>query len=333
MRVLVNSPYPFPAAEADALRREVPGAELLAPPFTPDVERLDGAAVDVLASEQVPRNLAAWPRLRWVQLLSAGANHLAGHPVAGAGIPVTTASGTHGVPIAQYVTCTALMLALRMPRLLEFQPTRSWPDRVSLAGDALRGRTAGILGYGSIGRETARQLAALGLRILCCKRDPGSRTDPGFNAWPGTGDPEGELPAGWYGPGQLPELLPQCDLLVVTVPGTPATTPMLGARELALLRPTAHLIHVSRGGVVDEEALAAALRAGRLAGAAVDCLSREPPPADHPLFDAPNLILTPHISGVHRGFGEAFARLVRENAARFAAGRPLLNRVDFAAGY
>ncbi|HEY0865192.1 MAG TPA: NAD(P)-dependent oxidoreductase [Lacunisphaera sp.] len=333
MKLLFNSPYTLDPADTAALRAAVPGIEIATVPFTPDPDKLAGSDVDALVTEQVPRNLAAWPKLRWVQLMSAGSNQIIGHPVGQTSIPVTTASGTHGVPIAQYITCSALMLAHRMPQLFEFKPSRQWPNRVALASFTLRGRTAGILGYGSIGRESARQLAALGMRILCYKRDPAVRADPGFNAWPGTGDPQGELPAAWYGPGQLAEMLPQCDLVVVTVPSTPTTESLLGARELALLKPSAHLVHISRGGVVDEAALAAALRAGRLAGAAVDCFVREPTPPDYPLFDVPNLIMTPHMSGVYDSFFPAFNVLLRENAVRFVAGRPLLNVVNIAAGY
>lgn len=333
MKLLINSPYAFTASDADALRAVLPEVQTVVVPYTGEPDKLDGSEVDALVTEIVPRHLTAWPKLRWVQLLSAGANQLRDHPIQQTSIPVTTASGTHGVPIAQYITCTALMLAHRMPQLLEYKTSRTWPNRVALAGFSLRGRTAGILGYGSIGRESARQLAALGMRILCYKRDPAVHEDNGFNAWPGTGDPRGELPAAWYGPGQLDAMLPECDLVVVTVPSTPTTESLLGARELALLRPSAHLIHISRGGVVDETALADALRAGRLAGAAVDCFVREPTPSDYALFDVPNLIMTPHMSGVYNAYWPAFNQLLRENAVRFAAGKPLLNQVDRVGGY
>lgn len=327
MKILVNSPFKLSTPELAALCASAPHVEVVEQSVT-DPDKLDGTGVDVLVSEQVPRDLSAWSALRWVQLISAGANQLRGHPVMQRPAFITTASGCHGVPIAQYITCTALMLAHRMPQLFEFKPSRVWPNRTALAGFTLRGRTAGILGYGSIGRESARQLAALGMRILCYKRDPAVRVDGGFNAWPGTGDPRGELPAAWYGPGQLAAMLPQCDLVVVTVPSTTATESLLGARELALLRPTAHLVHISRGGVVDEPALADALRSGRLAGAAVDCFVREPVQPDNVFFDVPNVIMTPHMSGVYDAFWPAFNVLVRENVARLAAGRPLLNEIN-----
>ena len=131
-------------------------------------------------------------------------------------------SGTHGVPIAQFVTCTYLMMMHRMPELLQFKPSRTWPNRVALAGSTLRSQTVGIIGYGSIGRECARQLAALGMRVVCLKRDPATRRDDGYNAWPGTGDPEGTLPSAWFGPDQLNAMLPECDLVVVAVKGSGA---------------------------------------------------------------------------------------------------------------
>ncbi|SDS47971.1 D-2-hydroxyacid dehydrogenase [Opitutus sp. GAS368] len=332
MRLLLNATFRFTPAQRTALQAAWPGLEIVEQ-FAADPDLLDGAGVAVLCTEQVPRNLAAWPKLRWVQLLSAGANQLLGHPILTTPLPVTTASGTHGVPIAQYVTCAALMLAHRMPQLLEFKASRQWPNRLALAGSTLRGRTAGILGYGSIGRECARQLSALGLNIVCLKRDPAERADRGYNAWPGTGDPEGRIPAAWFGPDQLAEMLPQCDLVVVTLPSTPATTGSIGARELALCRPSAHLILISRGGIVAEPALAEALRAGRLAGAAVDCFVQEPLPPDHLFFAVPNLMLTPHMSGVYDGFWPALNGLLRENLQRFQAGRPLLNEVSRQQGY
>jgi phosphoglycerate dehydrogenase-like enzyme len=289
--------------------------------------------VEILVTEQVPRKLEAWPRLRWVQLLSAGANQLINHPIQQTAIPVTTASGTHGVPIAQYVTCMWLMLVHRMVEQLQFKPTHTWPNRLALAGTTLRGKTVGILGYGSIGRECARQLTALGMRVLCQKRDPAARKDPGYNAWPGTGDPEGKLPAAWYGPGQLAEMLPQCDLIVVTVPSTPQTEGMIGPREFAGLKPGARMIIISRGGIVSEAALADALRSGQLAEAVVDCYVREPLPPDHFFFDVPNLIMTPHMSGVYDGFWPLMVGLLGENLRRFQSGLPVLNLTHRQNGY
>jgi phosphoglycerate dehydrogenase-like enzyme len=332
MKLLLNTVFDFSDAQRAALAAACPGI-VLAKANTAKVDELDGADVDVLVSEQVPRNLAAWPRLRWVQLLSAGSNQLVGHPIQATPIPVTTASGTHGVPIAQYVTCAVLMLAHRMPQLLDYKQTQQWPNRLALAGQSLRGQTVGVIGYGSIGRECARQLAALGMRVICLKRDPAARRDEGFNAWPGTGDPAGTIPAGWYRPDQLGEFLPQCDFVVVTVPSTPETDGMLGLAQLALMKRSAHLVVISRGGIVPEPALAEALRTGLLAGAVIDCFVREPLNGPHELFTVPNLIMTPHMSGVYQGFWDVFVNLLVDNLRRSHAGASLLNSVNHRLGY
>jgi len=332
MKLLLNTVFKFTDAQRVALQAIQPGLELLEQNVGA-VDQLDGTGVEILVTEQVPRDLARWRSLRWVQLLSAGSNQLAGHPIRETKIAVTTASGTHGVPIAQYVSCATLMLAHRMPQVLQYKETQQWPNRLALAGRPLRGQTVGILGYGSIGRECARQLAAFGMRVLCLKRDPEARRDDGFSAWPGTGDPDGRIPAQWFGPSQLSEFLPQCDYLVVTVPSTPQTEGMLGLAQLALLKCSAYLIVISRGGIVPEPALAEALRTGLLAGAVIDCYMKEPLNGPHEFFSLPNLIMTPHMSGVYEGFWDHMVNLLADNLQRDQRGAPLLNSVSHRFGY
>ena len=332
MKLLLNSAFNFTAAQRQDLQRIAPGLAI-AEQNAAKPEELDPTDVEVLVTELVPRNLGDWTRLRWVQLLSAGSNQLLNHPIQQTAIPVTTASGTHGVPIAQYVTCAWLMMAHRMTQLLQFKPSRTWPNRQSLAAITLRERTVGIIGYGSIGRECARQLSALGMRVTCQKRDPANRADSGYNAWPGTGDPDGRIPSAWYGPDQLQEMLPQCDLVVVTVPSTPQTEGMIRSREFGWLKPGARMIIISRGGIVDETALAAALRSGQVAEAVVDCYVREPLPPDHFFFEVPNLLMTPHMSGVYEGFWPLLIGLISENLRRHQSGQSLLNLTHRQNGY
>jgi len=333
LRILLNvGPHGLAEPVRRLLREACGDATVTETTEATSLDRFDGRQTDVLVTEDIPRNLSAWPRLRFVQLFSAGSNHLANHPVWSSDIAVANSSGTHGVPIAQYVTCAVLMLAHRMPQLIEVKRSRQWrPEGLDAA--VVRGQTLGILGYGSIGRECARQLNALGMRIVCLKRDPARRHDDGFNAWPGTGDPEGKIPERWFGPDQLREMLPLCDVLVVAAAATPATLGLVGTTALALLKSGAHLIIVSRGGIVEEKALAEALRSGHLGGAAVDCFVQEPLPRDHVFFETPNLILTPHMSGVHQDFWPTMAALLRENLRRSRAGEPVLNRTDGRLGY
>ena len=331
MKLLLNSTYPLTESHRQYLQAAYPG--LAIEQCFDAADKLDGKDVTVLVTEQVPQNLASWPKLRWVQLMSAGSNQIINHPILQTNIPVTTASGTHGVPIAQYITCTWLMMLHRMPEILAFKPTRTWPNRGALAGTTARGLTAGIIGYGSIGRESARQLHALGMRIICLKHNPDNHADSGYNAWPGTGDPDGAIPDEWFAPGQLDKMLPQCDLVVVTVPSTPGTEGMIGKREFALMKKSARMIIISRGGIVQEQAMADALRDGSIAEAVVDCFVKEPLPSDHFLFDVPNLIMTPHMSGVYEGFWPIMVQLLAENLRRFKDSKPLLNQTSKSNGY
>ena len=334
-RILFNTDVPYRLTEAEraGLRAVCPGAEIVEAHGNAAAREPDLSNVNVLITDQkVPADLRACPRLEWMQLVSAGANQLLQHPLAETSIPVTTASGLHGVPIAQFAMGALLMLVHQFPQLAAIQATRQWPEsRWSLRGALLRGKTAGIVGYGSIGRECARQLHALGMRVVAL--DPGGKRDEGYNVWPGTGDPEGKIPERWFSPAQLRDMLPLCDVVVVAVPLTPATSGMIGRAELSLIGKDARIIVVSRGGIVDEPALAAALRDGQIAGAAVDCFVQEPPPADHVFYGAPNLIMTPHIAGAYEGFWPAMIALFTENLRRFKQGLPLLNLADKRLGY
>lgn len=319
MKLLLNCAFDFSDAQRRGLEAIWPGLEIQHE--NKPADDLHGPDVEVLVTELVPRNLAAWPRLRWVQLLSAGSNQLLGHPIQATAIPVTTASGTHAVPIAQYVTCACLMMAHRLEQLLQFKPSRTWPNRQALASTPLRGQTAGLIGYGSIGRECARQLAALGLRIVCLKRDSANRRASGYQAWLGTGDPEGRLPSVWYGPHQLRELLGESDYVIVSVPSTPRTQGLIDRAQMAWLKPGAKMVIISRGGIVNETALAAALRDGQLAAAAVDCYVHEPLPPDHFLFDVPNLLDdAPHVGRVRHVLAAVRRPAWRESPA--PPGRP-----------
>lgn len=334
-RILFHTDVPYRLTEAEhaGLQLACPGVEIIEAHGNSGRGEPDLSDVNIVMTDQkVPADLRACPRLKWLQLVSAGANQLLQHPLAETDIPVTTASGLHGVPIAQFATGALLMLVHQFPQLAAIQATRRWPEsRWNLRGSVLRGMTVGVVGYGSIGRECARQLHALGMRVVAL--DPGEKRDEGYNVWPGTGDPEGRLPERWFSPAQLREMLPLCDVVVVAVPLTPATSGMIGRAELALLRKGARIIIISRGGIVDEPALADGLRDGHIAGAAVDCFVQEPPPCDHVFYDVPNLIMSPHIAGAYEGFWPAMISLFTENLRRFHQGLPLLNVANKRLGY
>jgi phosphoglycerate dehydrogenase-like enzyme len=268
----------------------------------------------------------------------AGVNTLQDHPLfRETSIPLTTTSGVHAATIAEYAITVLLALAHRVPRMVEWHQRKTWPpdeDRWRLfVPTEVRGATLGVVGYGSIGRELARiATSAFGMTVLACKRDPATRADLGYGP-PGTGDPDGALPAEWFGPAQLPLMLPRCDVVALCAPLTSETRRLLDEAAIAAMKPTAYLINVGRGATVDEAALARALAERRIAGAAIDVFAEEPPPAGHPFYDLDNVILSPHVSGFLPSYDDRCADLFAENLRRFLGRAPLLNLVDRARGY
>ena len=301
-------------------------------------EAADYRAVNVLYAGAPPRDLGRAPALRWVQLHMAGIDALAQHPLyTKSTLPLTTTSGVHAATIAQYAVTVLLALAHRVPRMVEWQRRGGWPPderRWELfVPTEVRGATLGVIGYGSIGRELARiAKSAFGMSVLAVKRDPSRRADDGY-CLPGTGDPDGRLPDEWLALGGLESLLARSDVVVLCAPLTGETRGLMGERAFARMKPSAYFVNVGRGASVDESALARALGAGRLAGAAVDVFAQEPPPAGHPLYALDNVILSPHVSGFLPSYDEKCSVLFAENLRRYLAGQPLLNLVDRARGY
>jgi len=331
-RVLVT--MPFSESQLDRIR----AAAACLTVTREDPASADYREAEVLYAGDLPRDLQRAPGLRWVQLHMAGVNSLQDHPLyRDTGILLTTTSGVHAATIAEYAITVILALAHRVPRMVEWHARKTWPpDRERwplFVPTEVRGATLGVIGYGSIGRELARMAtSALGMTVLACKRDPAARSDPGFGL-PGTGDPDGTLPAGWYGPAELPRMLPRCDVVVLSAPLTVETRRLIDRAALALMKPTAYFVNVGRGATVDETALADALAAGHLAGAAIDVFAEEPPPAGHPFYDLDNVIVSPHVSGFMPGYDDRCADLFAQNLRRYLAGAPLLNLVDRVRGY
>jgi phosphoglycerate dehydrogenase-like enzyme len=294
-----------------------------------EFDELADPALEVIVGRQTPADLTRVPALRWLQTGSAGVDHLAADPPWTRGILVTNARGVFAIPIAEYVSGAILRINQPVGRWAADQATHTWPmDDVPVAAIA-RGKTAVLVGYGSIGREVARQLTAFGLRIVAVKPRPDVRIDGSFRV-AGTGDPDGSIPDQIVGVDRLAETAAQADYLILTLPLTPESRGLIGATVLAALPASAWLINVSRGALVDEDALLAAVRARRLAGAVLDVFGQEPLPADHPLWDAPNVTITPHVSGATSRFRDD---LFVENVRRYLAGEPLLNPVDPGRGY
>jgi len=326
------------APQRALIERAVPGAEIVDRQCRTieEMAALVGSAngCEVLFTFRVPPDtMRIAPGLKWIQLLSAGADHALKGQV-GDGVAMTTSSGIHAATMAEYTIASMLAFAHKLHLLIRAQANREWRrsgDFMSMV-DAMRGHTLGVIGYGSIGRETARLGRALGMRVIALKRNPAARRDDGWTRT-GLGDPDGSIPERFYGPGERVEMLAECDYVTVTLPLTEATRGFIGERELGAMKPHAYLVNVGRGEVVDQGALVEALRAGRIGGAGLDVFEREPLEADSPLWAMENTILTPHMSGAFRGYVETCCELFADNLRRFAAGQPLLNQVDPALGY
>jgi phosphoglycerate dehydrogenase-like enzyme len=289
---------------------------------------------EVLYTFRVPAQiLDLAPHLHWVQLSTAGANHLADNPIMHSDVALTTASGIHATPIAEYVFASILAHRWQVPLWTRCQRDHQWPSgRWDLyARPELRASVLGVIGYGSIGREVGRLGQAFGMRVLAIRRSSG-RAEEGY-AVDNTGDPQGAIPDQFYPPEGLYEMLGRCDYVVIALPLTEATYHMIGEAELRAMKPNAFLVNIARGSIVDEAALAQALREGWIAGAGLDVFEQEPLPPYSPLWDMERALISPHVAGFTPRYDDRAAALFAQNLARYLAGEPLLNLVDKARGY
>ena len=333
---LVSS-VPLDEGQRARLDTALPGIEIVTSDsfLNDEVGELVDADTGIVYAFRLPGDLLhRAPNLRWVQLLGAGCDHLFGTPLMRSDIPITTASGVHATPIAEYVLGVILGHYRWLPQSYRAQMHREWLSQMDVARGSreLRNRTIAIIGYGSIGREVARLAKPFGTRILAVKRDPAIKEERGYTI-EGTGDPRGELPDAFYGFDRIHEVLSESDVVVLAVPMTPETDKMIGVAEFDAMRKGSYLVNIARGEVIDERALMNALANGPMAGAALDVFNEEPLPADSPLWGFENAVITPHISGASRPHLRRTFEILAENLERFAQNRPLLNRVDPVKGY
>jgi phosphoglycerate dehydrogenase-like enzyme len=259
-----------------------------------------------------PRELPALrERVRWVQLPSAGVESWLEAGVVDGSRPFTSAAGAYARSVAEHALALVLAGARRLPEAARAHRWGAPP------GAGLYGRTVAVVGAGGIGRELIALLAPLGVEILAVTR----RGRPVEGA-------ASSRPAERVG-----EVWPAADFVVLAAPATAATRHLVGREQLAAMRPGAWLVNIARGSLVDTDALVEALRAGGIGGAALDVTEPEPLPDGHPLWHEPRALITPHVANPPAAYDAEFQERVRENVARFAAGRELLGRIDPAAGY
>jgi len=337
VRVLLASPLEDALvqriASLDQRLRVTYRPDLLAPPrypadHHPPIERSPAQAAEwasllaeaeVLFDVDAPSTrglIARAPRLRWIQSSSSGVGEWVRRlELVDSSVIVTNAAGIHATPLAEFVVFAMLYFAKRWPLMAAEQRAHHW-ERCAI--DTLLGKTVGIVGLGSVGRHVARLAKPFGLRVIGTRRQMG------------VAEP---LVDRLYAPDELGTVLRESDFLVLCVPHTSETEGMLGARELALLKPSAVLINIARGIVVDEPALLEALRSGRLAGAALDVVAHEPLAAESPLWDMPNVLITPHSMSTAYSENALLVDLFCDNLRRYLANEPLRNQIDKVRGY
>ncbi|HWQ03310.1 MAG TPA: D-2-hydroxyacid dehydrogenase, partial [Candidatus Nitrosotenuis sp.] len=269
-----------------------------------------------------PQQFKRAKNLLWIHATAAGVGQLMYPELRASNVILTNASGVHSIPMAEHILGMMLAMARRFPSAVRAQLERRWAQQEiwdeQIRPRELHGQTVLFVGFGAIGRETARRIKPLGMRILAVTRS-------------GQGDPslaEKYLPAE-----RLDSVLQEADFIILAAPETPETHHLIGARQLAAMKPTAVLINVARGTLVDEAALIDCLQKRAIAGAALDVAEREPLPAESPLWTLPNVFLTPHISSVSEYLWDRQTELLLDNLNRWFAGQPLRNVVDLQRGY
>jgi D-2-hydroxyacid dehydrogenase (NADP+) len=251
--------------------------------------------------------------LKWMHVFNAGIDHPIYAEMLARGVRLTTSSGSTAEPIAQTAITALLMLARNFPRWLAGQRARTWnPMRAPDVPRDLGGQRMLVLGAGQIGNEIARLARVLGLHVTGVRRSPGTTADA-FDAL--------------YPPARLAALLPDTDWLVIACPLTAETRGMVDAGLIAKLPRGARIINIARGEIIDENALVAALQSGYLGGAWLDVFEKEPLPAESPLWDLPNVFLTPHNSAAASGNEQRVNAIFFNNLARWHRGAALINEV------
>jgi len=326
-KLLICVHHPFdqwnaPLWFGDRLQHEFPQVEIV---HLSDYKRVGEEIVDaeiLIAWSIRPHQIGNARRLRWVHSPAAAVNQLMFPEVVNSEILVTNAREVHGPVVAEHVVALIFALAKKIPESVRLQEKHVWGQQI-LWDELPRirevaGAILGLVGLGSIGRHLVRSAKALGMRVVAVREHP-EKGNEGADAV--------------FGPAQVDEVFRQADYVVLAAPVTAGTRAIANAERLALMKPNACLINVGRGPLVDEFALAAALHENRIGGAALDVFPKEPLAADSPLWDVPDLLITPHTAALTEKLWQRHYTQFSENLRRYLAGEPLLAMVDKRRGY
>jgi phosphoglycerate dehydrogenase-like enzyme len=321
--IAIFSPFAMwniPRPHVDALRRDFPAHTFLHATNDDEAERLIGEADVAFMGTLTRAQLAAARRLRWIHSPAAGVGGMLFPEMLAGPAVITNSRGMSADTIAEHILAVTLAMFRRLPHAFRSQAAREWAqDAIGAEGHrSLKGARVLIVGFGAIGGAAGRALTSLGARVTGIKRRlTEGRVD------------EVDLAE----PDRLLDLLPTADVVVISAPHTHETRRLIADREIAAMPPHAILVNVSRGQLIDESALATALAAGKIGGAALDVFNDEPLPPESPFWTLPNVLITPHTSGFRPDHWDAAVALFAENLRRFERGEPLTNVVDKQAGY
>jgi phosphoglycerate dehydrogenase-like enzyme len=289
---------------------------------TRERDEIDAALDEIeIAALDFPRDLLPQARnLRWFQQWAAGADWLLRHPEAvDLDFVLTNASGVHAIPISEHIFALLLAFARLIDRSVRHQVRGEWmAEKQKRDVFELADKTMVLIGVGAIGERTAQIATAFDMQVLGVRRNP-QVSVLGVEKM--------------VSPGRLLEILPDADFVVITAPLTQETQGMIGERELRAMKPTAYLVNIGRGGIIDEDALIRALEEGRIAGAGLDVFEEEPLPKDSPLWRMENVIVTAHYAGYNPRYDERAMAIFLDNLRRYKADEPLRNVVDKKLGY
>jgi D-2-hydroxyacid dehydrogenase (NADP+) len=310
-----------PAWLPERLQRDFRGLEVVQLPSYEGIEEHIVDAEVLVAWSLRPEQVLQAKKLRWIHSPVAAVHLLMIPEVTQSNIVVTNARAINGAVVAEHVIAQIFALAKCLPEAVRLQARRVWGQEAiwQLHPKEIAGATLGLLGAGCIGSEVATRAAALGMRVLAVREDLSKPKPDGVQAV--------------FGSESIDEMLASADYVVLAAPVTPRTKHVMNAERFAKMKPESCLINVGRGPLVDEAALAEALRGGRLRGAALDVFQKEPLPSGSPLWDLENVLITPHTAALTDRLWHRQYALLHENLTRYLAAKPLLAVVDKSKGY
>lgn len=328
MKLVIVLRHPFelwnaPSWLSARLHEDFPTVEAVQRSSYEGIEEDLREAEVVIAWSLRPQQFKIARKLRWIHSPAAAIHQLLFAELVNSDVVLTNSREVHGPVVAEHVLALLFALAKRLPQAARLQRKHEWGQEAMWLGRPrpreLAGATLGLIGLGSIGREVAKSASGLKMRVIAVRASVKKDI------------PEGVSQV--FAPTQLDDLLSQSDYVVLAAPLTPHTTGLMNAFRLARMKPEAYLINVGRGPLVDEVALVQALRERKLGGAALDVFSEEPLPADSPLWDLENLLLTPHTAGLTEKLWERHYAVISENLRRYLKSEPLFGVVDKKRGY